>query len=78
MEVSSYLYQSPYSSPVQYGRLDTSAQKNEEQQSSDKLNDANQSSQNMQNPLSAKTSATSQTTTNITPVVNTSALDIYA
>ena len=72
MEVSSYLYQSPYSSPVQYGKVDTNTQKSEEQQPSDKLSDSSQSAQN------AQASGTSQTTDTTSAASSSSKLDLYA
>jgi len=71
MEVSSYLYQSPYSSPVQYGKVDTNTQKSEEQPS-DKLSDSSQSAQN------AQASGTSQTTDTTSAASSSSKLDLYA
>ena len=75
MEVSSYLYQSPYSSPVQYGRVDPNTQQNQDSQSSEKSNNTDQSSQNIQN---AQSSGALQSTGNTSAVNSSSKLDVYA
>ena len=72
MEVTSYTYQSPYPSPVQFGRAETSAQKEKEQESSNEL-----LSQTNQKAKEAQQFQASQTQ-DVKPSVEMSKLDLYA
>lgn len=70
MEVTTYSYQSPYASPVQFGRANANAQKDESQtqelltQTNDKFQEAQQ----------FQTTQTQE----VQPAVEMSKLDLYA
>jgi hypothetical protein len=71
MNVASYTFQSPYSSPVQVGRLDPSSTK-EETNTSQKAPLTNETQQKAQNFASTQTQE-------VTPSVEaTPLLDVYA
>lgn len=81
MQVNRYIFQSPYSSQVQFGTPDPSVKKEDETQSTQKettdkgaqktLTIPNESLQNAKN-------FTSAITKEVTPSVNNSLLDTYA
>lgn len=74
MNVSSYLFQSPYSSPVQVGRVDPSAKQEEQkpQQSASSVPNTNQTLQEAQAFASSQVKE-------VTPMVDSQKLlDVYA
>lgn len=70
MEVTQYTYQSPYPSPVQFGRANTNAQK-DESQTQELLTQTNDKLQEAQQFEAAQTQE-------VKPNVEMSKLDLYA
>ncbi|WP_428737500.1 hypothetical protein [Sulfurimonas sp.] len=71
MQVTQYLFQSPYSSPVQFGRVDPSTQ-DSSQASAQLLNSTNETANKAQTFQVTQTSE-------VTPTVSSSnTLDVYA
>jgi len=71
MQVAQYTFQSPYSSPVQVGRLDPNSVKNNDSEKSfTPPNETQQKAQSVQNSLKQDVSATVST--------NNKLLDVYA
>lgn len=72
MEVTRYTYQSPYTSPVQFGRAETSAQKEKEQEKTNEL--LTQTNQKAQEAQQFQASQMQE----VKPSVELSKLDLYA
>jgi len=70
MQVTQYTYQSPYTSPVQFGRPDPSSQKEQENQMGQLL----QNNESMQQARSVEATQSKE----VRPTVTQSSLDIYA
>ena len=77
MNVAQYTFQSPYSSPVQVGRLDPSSVKEEEGSSS--ATSSGQSAPVVNETLSSAQSFEATQTSEVTPTVSSNQLlDVYA
>lgn len=72
MQVTQYTYQSPHTSPVQFGRADPSSQKQESQAQTQELPDATNET------LTRAKEFTATQTQEVEPTVNASKLDFYA
>jgi hypothetical protein len=70
MQVTQYLFQSPYSSPVQFGRVDPTTSKDSSQESTQLLNSTNETANKAQAFESTQKKE-------VTPTVS-GTLDIYA
>jgi len=69
MDVAQYTFQSPYSSPVQVGRLDPNSVKNSNsQQSFNPQSETQQKAQSVENSLKQ----------DVSPTVSSNKLDLYA